>query len=83
MDWTHLLRLRGIMTEEEQHRCEVIGKLFALLTAKFEDGADLAVRGQDPAATDRMSLASGVLVLGHEIVAIAEAIVLTSDASEN
>lgn len=83
MDWTHLLRLRGVMTEDEQHLREVIGKLFALLTAMFEDGADLAVRGQNPAATDRMTLASGILDLGQEITAIAEAIVLTSDASEN
>lgn len=76
MDWTQLVRLRGVMTEDEQHRREVIGRLFALLTAKFEDGGEVAVRGQDPGSTEHREFASSLLDRANEITAIAEALLL-------
>jgi hypothetical protein len=64
------------MTEDEQHRREVIGRLFALLTAKLEDGAEIAMRGQDPALPNRAELASNVLEAAQEMVTIADGLVL-------
>lgn len=71
------------MTEDEQHRREVIGGLFALLTAKFEDGAEFAMRAQDPASVERAELASSVLRAGQEIVLIAEGLLLLIRAPES
>lgn len=76
MDWQQLVRLRGVMTEDEQHRTEVIGQLFALLTAKFEDAAELAVHGQSAEAPDRAGLASRLVEIGQEVTAIAEGLLL-------
>ena len=76
MDWQHFVRLRGVMTEEEQHQSEVIGRIFALLTARCEDGAELAVRGQVAVAPDRTELASRLLDLGEEVTTIAEGLSL-------
>lgn len=76
MDWTQLVRLRAVVREDEQHRCEVIGGLFALLTAKLEDGVEIAMRGQDPASADRAELALSILEAGQEIVTIADGLVL-------
>jgi hypothetical protein len=64
------------MTEDEQHRREVIGRLFALLTAKLEDGAEIALRGQDSASADRAELASSILEAAQEMVTIADGLVL-------
>lgn len=77
------MRLPSAMTEDEQHRCEVIGRQFALLTAKFEDGADFAVRGQDPASVGRTELASSILELGQGIVTIAEGLLLLLKSTES
>lgn len=69
------------MTEEEQHQSAVIGRMFALLTARCEDGAQLAVRGQAAGAPDRTELALRLLDVGQEITTIAEglSILLASD----
>lgn len=83
MDWPQLVRLRAVMTEDEQHRREVIGELFALLTAKLEDGAEIAVRGQDPASDDRSELASSILEAGQEIVTIAEGLLFLLPSTES
>jgi hypothetical protein len=64
------------MTEEEQHRNEVIGKLFTLMTARFEDGAELAVRGQGSGSVERTELASRMLDIGQEIAAVSEGVLL-------
>lgn len=64
------------MTEDEQHRREVVGRLFALLTAKFEDGAEIALRGQDLASADKAEIASSILEAGQEIVMIADGLLL-------
>ena len=82
MDWTQLVRLRAVMTEDEQHRREVIGRLFALFTAKFEDGAEIAMRGQDPALVHRTELASSILEVGQEIVTIADGLLLLLQFTE-
>lgn len=82
MDWTQLVRLPAAMTVDEQHRREVVGRLFALLTAKFEDGAELAVRGQDPARIDRVELASSIQGTGREIDAIADGLLLLLQSTE-
>jgi hypothetical protein len=76
MDWPPLLRLRGAMDEDDQHRHEVTGRLFALLTAKFEDGAELVVLGQNPTSIERARLASEIVDLGQQIVTIAEGLLL-------
>lgn len=76
MDWKQLVRLRGPVTEDEQHRREVIGRLFALLTATFEDGAELALRGQDPGSTEHREFALSLLDRANEITSIAEALLL-------
>lgn len=83
MDWTHFVRLRGAMTEDEQHRREVIGRLFALLTAKFEDGAEIAMRGQDPASAGRAELALGILDAGREVIVIADGLLLLLQSTES
>lgn len=70
------------MDEDEQHRRDVIGLLFALLTAKFEDGAELAVRGQDPTSFERVRLASEIVDLGQQIVTVAEELVLQLNSAE-
>ena len=64
------------MTEDEQHRREVIGRLFALLTAKFEDGAEVAVRGQNRGSTEHREFASSLFDHANEITAISEALLL-------
>lgn len=79
MDWHHLLRLRRIMDEQQRHRREVIGRLFAILTARLEDGAELAVRGQDHACTERQKHASALLDIGQEVTAVSEAILLLGE----
>jgi hypothetical protein len=76
MDCYHLLRLRSLMEEQQRHRREVIGRLFAILTARLEDAADLAVRGQDHACTERQKHASALVEIGQEVTAVSEAILL-------
>jgi hypothetical protein len=71
------------MTEDEQHRREVIGRLFALLTAKLEDGAEIAMCAQGPASTDRAELASSILEAGQEIVTIADGLALLLQSAES
>ena len=76
MDWHSYLRLRGVMTEDDKHRNEVVGKLFTLMTARFEDGAELAVGGQRSCSVERTELASRMLDIGHEIAAVSEGMLL-------
>lgn len=83
MDWAQLVRLRAFMTEDEQHRREVIGRLYALLTAKFEDGAEIAMRGQDPASVNKAELASSILEVGQEIVTVADGLLLLLQSRED
>lgn len=82
MDWTQLVRLRGAMTEDEQYQREVIGRLCALLTAKFEDGAEVAARGQDPASFDRAEIASRLFEVGQEIVVNADGLLLLLESKK-
>ena len=70
------------MTEDEQHRREVVGRLFALLTAKFEDGAEIAMRGQDPRSVMAAKLASSILEAGQEIVTVAYGLLLLLQSTE-
>jgi hypothetical protein len=76
MDWHQLLRLRRIMDEAEQHRREVIGRLFAMLTAHLEDGAETAMRGQNLASIEHRELALSLLNISQDITAISEALLL-------
>jgi hypothetical protein len=64
------------MDEQEQHRREVMGRLFAILTARLEDGAELAARGQREAQADRREHASALIDIGQEVSAVSEAILL-------
>lgn len=61
----------------------MIGRLFALLTAKFEDSAEIAMRGQDPASADRAELASSILDAGREVVVIADGLLLLLQSTKS
>lgn len=76
MDWHQLLQLGDGMTEQERQQDKVAGRLFAVLTARLEDGAELAVRGQAKGSTQRLELASALLDIGQEITAVSEALLL-------
>lgn len=64
--------------DEEQHqeRAELIARMFALLTAKLEDGAGIAGDAQacDLPPEQVHDAASRLLELGQEVATIAEAI---------
>lgn len=73
MDLGAHLRLGADM--DETNYAELISRLFALLTMKFEDGAAEAVKGQgrgkDPQTIEQ--LASHIQSIGEEVALIAEA----------
>lgn len=57
---------------DQEHRSEQIARTFALLTAKLEDAAALAVDGQAPAADEPLnSLALQIAELAGEAATIA------------
>jgi hypothetical protein len=73
LDFANVSRLRAGMDEEE--RRDLIGRLFALLTAKSEDAAGLAAEGQgkDVPYAKRFHLAEAIRVLGDELEIVADA----------
>jgi hypothetical protein len=86
MDCIFVLRLRGAEEEQmvdpdfDERAAALIPRLFAILTARLEDGAEIAVSGQASGQSlAQISEAAGRLAdLGHEIAALAEAIELLS-----
>jgi hypothetical protein len=60
----------------EDDRQELVRRLFALLTAKFEDGAGLAANGQRPDAAPeaQTALANRLHALGEEIATLSDAV---------
>lgn len=64
--------------DEEQHqeRAELISRMFALLTAKLEDGAGIAGEAQarDLPLEQVHDAANRLIELGREITTVAEAI---------
>ena len=57
---------------DQEHRSEQIARIFALLTAKLEDAAALAVDGQEPQAEMQLrNLASQIANLASEAATIA------------
>jgi len=55
---------------------DLIGRLFAVVTAKLEDGAAIAVEGQAPElqSNQQCTLAGRLVEVGCDVVALAEAI---------
>lgn len=62
--------------EQRQERAELIARMFALLTAKLEDGAGIAGEAQArDLPPEKVHDAAGRLIeLGREIMTVAEAI---------
>lgn len=67
----------------EERVAALIPRLFAILTTRLEDGAEIAVGGQASGQSPaQISEAAGRLDdLGHEIAALAEAIELLSSSN--
>ncbi|QGN55452.1 hypothetical protein [Novosphingobium sp. Gsoil 351] len=62
--------------EQRQERAELISRMFALLTAKLEDGAGIGGEAQerDLQSEQVQDAASRLIDLGQEITAVAQAI---------
>ena len=62
--------------EQRQEQAELIARMFALLTAKLEDGAGTAsdAQARDLAPEQVRDAANRLIELGQEIATIAEAI---------
>lgn len=54
-------------------RDDLVRGLFAQMTCKLEDAAELAAQGQDPAAENRIELADQIVRLAEATVIIAQA----------
>jgi hypothetical protein len=65
----------------EDDRRDLVARMFALLTGKFEDGAAIAADGQgrDIANAIRSGLAERLRAIGGEIAILAEAATLLCD----
>ena len=61
---------------DKDERENLVGQLFALLTAKFEDGASIASDGQGGGASaeDLRALAARLHELGQECIVLADAV---------
>jgi hypothetical protein len=68
---------------DEDDRQELVRRLFALITARLEDGAALAADGQgrDVPSDAQADLANQLHGLGEEIATLADAIVAVVPAS--
>lgn len=66
---------------DQGRKRDVVSELFALLTAKLEDGAALAADGQDirDDTTQLLSTAAKLRVVGGELAILADAITALLD----
>lgn len=66
---------------DEDDRRDLVARIFALLTGKFEDGAAIAADGQgrDIADAIRGGLAERLHSMGDEIAIVAEAVAFLCD----
>ncbi len=66
---------------DEDDRRDLVARMFALLTGKFEDGAAIAADGQgkDIADAIRSGLGERLRAIGAEIAILAEAATLLCD----
>ena len=66
---------------DEDDRRDLVARMFALLTGKFEDGAATAADGQGRDISDaiRSGLAERLHAIGDEIAIVAEAATLLCD----
>lgn len=56
---------------DEDERAALISRMFALLTMKFEDGAEAAARGQGRHEADQLQeIAGRILALAEEAVTV-------------
>lgn len=62
------------MEHERDHRQEIIGRMFAVLTARLEAAVMLAVEGQDTDCEKRAEAANELIDIAEETAAISEAL---------
>ena len=67
------------MDETKSHHSRVLSGLFGILTARMEDGAELAARGQRP-CTDHAGTAGDLISLSAEMQLLAKAAELLAKA---
>ena len=62
------------MEHERDHRQEIIGRMFAVLTARLETAAMLAIEGQGADCEKRAEAANELIDIAEETAAIAAAV---------
>ena len=70
---------------EDDDRCDLIARLFAVMTADLEDGAALAADGQgrDAARERRLALAGQIHAIAQRVTLVADAVVVLLEAGPN
>ena len=62
------------MEHERDHRQQIIGRMFAVLTARLEAAVMFAVEGQGPDCEERAEAANELIDISEESAAISEAL---------